>query len=280
MVPFRLRVVALADTHLGFDYPLRPRIVRPRRGEDFFANFARVLEHAAAVHADLVVHGGDVFFRSRVDARFVTRAYRMMRASADAGLTLAVVPGNHERSRLPRQELLDHPRIHVFDRPRAVSLEVRGTPVAIAGFPFERDAVRERFPALLEESGWRSLAEPVRLLVMHQAVEGATVGVQNYTFRTGPDVVRMCDVPPDATAVLCGHIHRLQVLWRRTADGRAVPVVYPGSVERTSYAERGEAKGFFEIEIVHDGERCRAVPRARALPTRPIEPRWRPHEVR
>lgn len=33
-----LRVLLLADTHLGYDMPVRPRVARLRRGPDFFAN--------------------------------------------------------------------------------------------------------------------------------------------------------------------------------------------------------------------------------------------------
>jgi DNA repair exonuclease SbcCD nuclease subunit len=85
---------------------------------------------------------------------------------------------------------------------------------------------------------------------MHQAVEGAQVGVQDFTFRRGRDVVAGTDVPPGFAAVLTGHIHRAQVL---TADlaGRplAAPVLYPGSVERTSFAERDETKGYLVLDV-------------------------------
>ena len=36
-----IRILFLADTHLGFDFPFRPRIQRRRRGPEFFANFKR-----------------------------------------------------------------------------------------------------------------------------------------------------------------------------------------------------------------------------------------------
>lgn len=42
----RIRVLLLADTHLGFDLPLSPRVDRVRRGPDFFANTRRALEPA------------------------------------------------------------------------------------------------------------------------------------------------------------------------------------------------------------------------------------------
>ena len=55
----RFRVLLIADTHLGFDLPLRPRVERRRRGPDFFANFDRALEPARRGKVDLLVHGGE-----------------------------------------------------------------------------------------------------------------------------------------------------------------------------------------------------------------------------
>ncbi|MGH7695679.1 MAG: metallophosphoesterase, partial [Gemmatimonadaceae bacterium] len=65
-MPDVVRILLLADTHLGFDLPVRPRIERRRRGHDFLANYAAALQPALDGAVDLVVHGGDVFNRSRV----------------------------------------------------------------------------------------------------------------------------------------------------------------------------------------------------------------------
>jgi hypothetical protein len=90
----------------------------------------------------------------------------------------------------------------------------------------------------------------VKLLCLHQAIEGARVGVQDYLFRAGPEVVAGRNLPLGFAAVLAGHIHRAQVL---TTDLRrqplATPVFYPGSTERTSFAEREETKGYWLLEI-------------------------------
>ncbi len=63
-----LRVLLLADTHLGFDLPWKPRVERRRRGPDFFANYRRALAPARRGEVDLVVHGGDVLFGSKNQA--------------------------------------------------------------------------------------------------------------------------------------------------------------------------------------------------------------------
>ena len=81
-------------------------------------------------------------------------------------------------------------------------------------------------------------------------MEGAQVGVNNFTFRSGQDVVRGQDITSEFSAVLCGHIHRAQVLTRDLRQQPlAAPVIYPGSVERTSFAERTEEKGYVILSI-------------------------------
>jgi DNA repair protein SbcD/Mre11 len=249
-----VRVLLLADTHLGFDAPLRPRVERRRRGPDFFANFERALEPALRGEVDLVVHGGDLLFRSRVSSDLVQDAMAPLMAVAELGVPVFLAPGNHERSRIPYPLLAQHPRIFLFDRPRVVRLTLAsGVRVAVAGFPFVRE-VRDRFRGLLGETGYRAEPSDVTFLVMHQAVEGAQVGARDFTFRGGQDVVRARDVPGDVAAVLSGHIHRAQTLTRALRGGPlAAPVVYPGSIERTSFAERHEIKGYVMLEAQADG---------------------------
>lgn len=250
-----IRVLLLADSHLGLDLPVRPRVERRRRGYDFLANYAAALAPAFAGEIDIVVHGGDVFDRPRVAGSIAYRAFEPLRRVADSGVPVFVVPGNHERSRLPHARVALHPNIHVFDAPRAFAVDVRGQRLVVAGFPYQRRNLRRCFPELVEQTGWRSLPATLRLLCIHHCVEGATVGPGNHTFRAGDDVIRGADIPGDFAAVLSGHIHRHQVL-SEDLRGRplAAPVLYPGSIERTSSAEIGETKGFLVLDLVARGE--------------------------
>jgi DNA repair exonuclease SbcCD nuclease subunit len=244
-----LRILLLADTHLGFDLPARPRVERARRGEDFFAAFEEALAPAGRGEADVVVHGGDLFYRSRIPAWLAHRVFSRLAALAGEGIDVFWVPGNHERSGIPRRLLLSHPRIHVFDRPRTVVVERRGLAVALAGIPYAPH-IRREAAALLAATGHAGVAADVRLLCLHQAVEGATVGPADFTFRDGSDVLRCADLPAGFAAVLAGHIHRPQVLTRDLAGRRLpAPVLYPGSTERTSFAERQETKGVLTVEV-------------------------------
>jgi exonuclease SbcD len=259
-----VRILFLADTHLGFDSSFRPRIERRRRGPDFFRNFDRALEPARRGEVDLVVHGGDILYRSKVPPELVQMAFAPLKRLADDNVPVYVVPGNHERSGIPYRLLAEHPNIHTFDRPRTFRYEKDGFVLALAN----ADA---------------------HVLCVHQAVEGATVGPGDYVFRDHKDTVRASDIPTGLAAVLAGHIHRHQVL-RRDLSGTPLPapVLYPGSIERTSFAEKNERKGYLILDLETEGARRGRLYNwdFHELPTRPmfrieLDPRrmghdWRP----
>jgi DNA repair exonuclease SbcCD nuclease subunit len=248
--PPDIRVLLLADSHLGFDHPLRPRIARRRRGHDFLANHRQACQAAIEKRVDALVHGGDVFHRPNIPASLVYQAFQPLKEVANAGIPVFVVPGNHERSRIPFDGLACHPGVHVFREPGTVRLTLAGAEVAVSGIPCIRRDVRTRFPEALHQTGWQEREAQLRLLVTHQAFEGAVVGPVDFTFRHGHDVVKLADVPAGFAAVLSGHIHRSQVLETDLREQPCpAPVFYPGSVERTAFAERDEAKGFMTIQM-------------------------------
>lgn len=245
---------------------------RRRRGHDFLANYTAALQPALAGEVDVVVHAGDVFDRSKIVPTLAYQGLEPLRRVADRGIPVFIVPGNHERSRLPHLRFALHPGVHVFDQPRTFHIDVRGTSIAIAGFPYERD-VRAHFADVLQRTGWQSSPGAIRLLCIHHCVEGATVGPGDYTFTSAADVIRIREVPSEFAAVFSGHIHRHQVL---TADlarrPLSTPVLYPGSLERTTFAEIGEPKGFMIVRVGVEAEagKPRVAWEFRDLPARPM----------
>lgn len=244
-----IRILFLADTHLGYDLPFNPRVIRRRRGPDFFDNYHLALQSAFRGEVDLVVHGGDLFFRARVPERLIEMVMSPLVYIAEQGIPVYLVPGNHERSRIPLRLWGTHKNLNIFNVPKTFLSQHGDITLSLSGFPFVSD-VREHFCDLVNMTGTRQINTAFHLLCIHQAVEGAVVGVQNYTFRGGRDVVRASDIPEGITAVLSGHIHRAQVLTKDLQGQKlAAPVVFPGSIERTSFVERDEAKGFMILEL-------------------------------
>jgi DNA repair exonuclease SbcCD nuclease subunit len=259
-----MKIVFTADTHIGLDHPQNPRTPRRHRGPDFLANLDRVLAHAVSTGADVVLHGGDVFDTPNVRESLVEETYARLVTVAERGLSVVVIGGNHERAILPPSLLSRHPRLHILQGAQALSLPTPAGNLAVVGIPFVRGDVRTAV-----RSTANRFAIPradVSLLLLHQAVEGATVGPQNFVFRGRPDVVPLEGLAAGFDAVLSGHIHRAQVLWAQDGS-RRVPVVYPGSVERTSVAEADEPKSFVELRFDTHGKRWLT---RHPLPARPM----------
>lgn len=246
----KIKILLFADTHLGFDLPINPKVKKRRRGNDFFNNFEYILNEAVKEKADLIIHGGDVFFRSKVHHSIVTKSFQMMIKVAEKGIPIFIVPGNHERSFLPVSLFDTHPNIKIFDRPRTYLFEKNGVKIALGGFPSVRKGIRAQFKKLYDSTRLGDAEADCKFLCLHQTVEGAAVGVQNYVFRNGEDIISSDELPLEIESILSGHIHRAQILVRDLRGNElSCPVVYPGSIERTSFAERNEKKGYYQIEL-------------------------------
>ena len=243
-----LKVIFLADTHLGFDFPLRPKKGKRRRGMDFFNNFDYILDYAKKVKADLLIHGGDLFYRTLVPEPIVDMVYERIYKFAESGIPFVIVPGNHESSRLPVSLFMHHPNIYYFTGPQVFKFKLKNLSINIAGFPCVRKDVKTKLPEIAYDIKPQLNKESVKLLCMHQSIEGAKVGPSGYTFRYGQDVIPINDLPREYDLILSGHIHRAQIL--KANDHK--PILYPGSIERTAFAEKDEEKGFYEILIKED----------------------------
>ncbi|MDA3905231.1 MAG: DNA repair exonuclease [Bacteroidales bacterium] len=261
-----LKLLFLADTHLGFDFSIRPKKDRRRRGVDFFANFDRVISYAQENQVDLVIHGGDLFYRTLVPQPIVDMVYERIGNLAESGIPIVIVPGNHESSRLPVSLFLHQPNIYYFTKPEVFNFDLNGVSIDIAGFPCIRKDVKTKFQSVIDSiDSQLSPKKSIKFLCMHQSIEGAVVGPSNYTFRNGKDVIPIESLPENYDLILSGHIHRSQILW--TKD-RKTPIIYPGSIERTAFAEKEEAKGFYVIEIHEDNS---IAYRFEGLPARKME---------
>ncbi len=255
----RLRILHLADTHIGAELPRRPRLAGPRRGDDFIAALRRVLDTARRENVDLVIHAGDLYDTPKPTSAAVLAAVVPIRELANDGIPILIVPGNHERCLLPESPFLTHPNIHIVSEPQTHRFTGRGNVrVAVSAFPCIRRGVGEAFDAALEGTGWRSVDADVRILAVHQSFDSAACGPANYRFpKKDPDVVSRDQVPADFDYVAAGHVHRHQKL--RPADRLTPRIVYAGSTDRITFAEKDEPKGCVLIEQDADGMAYRFI---------------------
>jgi DNA repair exonuclease SbcCD nuclease subunit len=178
---------------------------------------------------------------------------------ARVGIPVLIIPGNHERSEFPFDLFHGAAGVFVFDRPKSLSFTLDGYSVGVAGFPFIRGDLKRTFLRALKETEYDELRSDFNILVTHQAFDQATVGPTDFTFRAGrQDTVSRHTIPLDFEYVAAGHIHRFQILSHPAKPG--LNFVYPGSIQRMSFAEMYEEKGFVEGEALHNRIETRFIP--------------------
>ena len=234
-----MRILATADSHFGYEFG-RTTEAKNQTMQRMFEAFGDVLQYAKSESVDLVLHGGDMFNRSQPKENIVSKAYGLIRNLADDEIPFIGIPGNHDRSQLP-ESLLNfiNKDIHLVNKHS--SIEVND--IVILGFPFiskNPHLILSRARRIAEENLGKSF-----LILCHQLFNGAMFGPHQHVFKNRPDTLVTKDLPSNVKIILSGHIHRSQVLQNRR-------VFYTGSLERTSFMEIVEPKGFLLIELEKD----------------------------
>lgn len=272
----------IADTHYGSNWSKRVRNrQRKAYGELFFEKSERAINDALIKHnIDFIIHSGDFFNRSKPPPEVVDRAVNPYIQAAKNNVPIYILPGNHERSKLPFGLLHYQNNFHVFKKLTSFVFIKNGVNIQLTGFPYIRHNARAKFNSIVKlASNVTPLTQPqYKILVLHQLIEGSRV--QHYVFRKGHNVIPFIKIPSNFDYIACGHVHRFQFIHQnnnsndlsRIVSSNKYPLVkqnrvnrcyqllnesgtplvqvnepiiaYPGSLERVSFMEREEPKGY------------------------------------
>lgn len=276
----------LSDTHFGVHYALNPRNSRRRAyGDLFFQKAHDVIDDAISKHKiDFILHAGDFFNRSKPPPAVIDRAVQPFLFAVKKGIPIYMIPGNHERSKLPLGLLPYHDLFNVFVKPSSFYFERNGVKIKITGFPFISSNSKMNFRSVVKKA-WDNCNSKnlpnhnYSILLTHQMFSGARI--ENHTFWDGKDVVYLQQIPKMFNYLACGHVHRFQFLSRSQGLNGGIPpvqsinkrfkiqqscsnhtwrfdktqtdssiyfknpvIAYCGSLERVSMIERYEPKGY------------------------------------
>jgi exonuclease SbcD len=275
-----MKIVHTADLHIGMELhgPMNPSTGLARRLEDFLAALDRIVDSAIAERADLVIFAGDIYKgRDPTPTHQREFAKRVLRLTRE-GIPLLLLAGNHD---LPNAEnrassidifrALDVTGVHVARQTEVLAMETPAGPVLVATLPWiprsvlltadqfrglptqeiERelvaaigDRVEELAQQIEEMRAEPRLAQAPAILVAHLHAQEAKDGAERLlTIGTDPLVPAERLALSAFDYVALGHIHAHQALARRPA------VVYPGSIERVTFGEEREAKGYVLAEL-------------------------------
>jgi DNA repair exonuclease SbcCD nuclease subunit len=205
--------------------------------ENMLTAFERALEIAKDKNVELVLHGGDMFNRSKPPKDIIAKAYRIIEKFTETGIKFVAIPGNHDRSKLP-ETLLNHFNEDLYLINKLTRLDF--DEISILTFPFEFNDPK----GTLKKIRGKIKKHPQKSFVVlsHQLFDGAEFGPHQYIFKNRKDTLFTQMFPENAKLFISGHIHRSQKLQNDR-------VLYTGSTERTSFMEAIEPKGCLIIEI-------------------------------
>lgn len=230
-----MRFLAIADTHFGYE---NGRTAQARKFiyERMFGVFEEILQVARKEKVDYILHGGDIFNRSKPRKKVITRAYKLIEEILSEDIGFIIAPGNHERSILPDTLLRFHPKSHFFSDFAAIDLGE----CLLIGFPYSNNIsklIDEKLSLVLKEH-----KDKPCIILCHQLFDGAEFGPQKFRFNINHGAIDPLLFPESIKLIISGHIHRAQSLMKGF-------VVYPGSTERTSFIEIIEPKGYLLIDL-------------------------------
>ena len=233
-----MKILATADSHFGYKSG-RTAQAKKLITQRMFDVFQEVMQKAKSENVDLVLHGGDMFNRSQPKKEVVSKAYSFIENLADEEIPFIGIPGNHDRSKLP-ESLLNFFNKNIYLINKYSSIEING--LVILGFPY----ISTNPQLLVNKTDKIAKNNPNKsyVILCHQLFDGAMFGPRPHIFMNRSDTLVTNDLPLNVKLVISGHVHRSQTLQNR--------VFYTGSLERTSFMEIVEPKGYLIIDIEED----------------------------
>lgn len=277
-----IRLLHTADIHIGVDTygRLDPETGLSTRFLDFADAFDEMVRHALAADIDLFVFAGDAYRTADPTPTQQRLFVECLRPILDAGIPVVMVVGNHDHpvSHGKASALDIFPflagTVHLYHEPTGpVVIQTKRGPVQIVALPWpirsrllSKDEHRGLTPPELRdliEGKYRDFvrtaaeaADPAipTVLVGHFSVVGAELGGSERTslIANEPKFLAADLAAPGIDYVALGHIHRHQNLNPSPAGETLCPVVYSSSIERISFKEIDDAKGFVRVDLDPD----------------------------
>jgi len=260
-----VQILHCSDMHLDRNFNMANLARVQERKEDLNRNFSAAVDYALSNKPDLFLIAGDVFDRvspgnaSRV---FLTEKIRRLK---EAGIHVYLIGGNHDIPKLGGQrvaiEVLSSAGLAtVFsesDEFGTSNLELSGKKVCVAG--------KSYFSQAESANPLHGRKVPIEgdynVLMIHGSLQGLNVA-SSVPEMASQNPFRPEDVKAGLNYLALGHFHNF---FEREYGG--CKIVNSGSVEKLSYAEMNDEKGFVWAELNPDNVATEFI----KLQTRPME---------
>ncbi len=244
-----IRFVHTADWHLGWmRTSLRDSDGMPVEYRWVIGAAEQMVNYVLSEGIGLVLMCGDILSTKNPSPTVENLLAGVLKKLTENGVVVVYLLGNHEmpaRGDHPAKiyKTLEIPNVVVGDEVKVHRLKTYGGEVQVATIP----------ASLPDESGFDEALSRVvgeirddvpSVLMAHIYTRGARLSGND--FGLPPDEMSVStqsflNLPFDYIAL--GHIHRYQQI------SKVIPAVYSGSIQRVTFAEEGETKGFVDVRI-------------------------------
>jgi DNA repair exonuclease SbcCD nuclease subunit len=240
-----VRILHLADLHIGYVPGYLNESRRNQRSEELKAAFKRAVEHALeprnAVRA--VIIAGDLFDTYRPESGDTGLVMAQLERLSSSSIPVLVIPGTHDSIGYPDSIFRTQsfpPQVHVlaepFRRP-PLELVLDGERFRFYWFtyePAEKRSLGDYLAALRQDTSTGPSEGGYRVLVAHASLRGSPA----WEMRRKDLPVSLEDLLASGMHyVALGHYHNF---WESGAGAAgAAKVVYPGTLEGKCFGENG-----------------------------------------
>ncbi len=218
-----MRFLITADTHFGF-------MINGKVSDHVFNTFEKVIIEAISKNVDYIIIAGDIYNRSKPRSTIKDRANILFEKILSNDMGLILIPGNHDKGdiehNLDNFFLPNADKFHIIN-----SAEIlRFDKIQLFCIPYTKD-----WPEM-------NKFDLPTVIIAHHTFHGAVFGPQKYRFTKKRDNAIKVKCVENLKLVISGHIHTTQKLKHE------IPVIYTGSLERMSFAEIYDTKGYLILD--------------------------------
>ena len=271
-----MKLLHTADIHLGITTfgHVDPETGLNTRILDFKRSFEFLVERGLSEGIDCFLFAGDAYRTADPTPTQQKVFAECLRPVAEAGLPIVMVVGNHDHpvtfGKASALDIFGHldGDVHVFDQPESAVIETPAGPLQLLALPWPirskilskdehqgkspkalREFIEDRYTNFIDRHAAELDPSLPAVLAGHFSVQGAEMAGSERTSLIAHEpkfTAGDLSVPPIDYAAL-GHIHQYQ---NRAPEGAGgPPVIYPSSIERVSFKEWDERKGFVLVDI-------------------------------
>lgn len=236
-----MRIAHVADSHVGFSAYRRsdPVTGMNQREVDIYQAFERLVDSIISKRPDVVLHSGDLFDSVRPSNRALSVVLEQLLRLSEASIPVVLIAGNHSTPRLKETgsvfRLFEHIKgVSAFYTPGAHRLELGD--LTITAFPHQ-----DKGSMVEALQHWKRGHSRYEVGMLHSGIQGLT----RYSMGEANEL----NLPSsllnlDADYIALGHFHDREQITENAW--------YSGSLERLSFAEAGQEKGYMLVDLERD----------------------------